>query len=376
MRCNRFAAAVLILICGATARADEASGTWTGYVELRSNYYWERSTRVVAPTVAAEVISPDGIRLRSHYLVDSITSASQAAGLQTDVRFTETRHEVDLGVGREFDLGDFQLDVGAIGRTSYEPDYTSVGGTVTSALSLNERVTVLRLNATFTHDTIGKILRGADRAEGGSDLSDRGTVGELDSFVLSIGITQVLAPTWTLDVGYDFGVLTGFQNNPYRQASVQGIPLDEQHPSERLRHTLSARLSWYLRPTHTALQALQRLYVDSWDILALTPELRVYQEIGAATVLRLRYRYYTQARSFFYQPAYPSTQEYFTADPKMSPFHSHQLGAQVVVGLTALEDTPLEFASEATIDLTYDMIWNTNRYGDGVIAQASLRVPF
>lgn len=67
---------VLLLGVSLTARADRASGTWTGSVETRGNYYWERSTRVVAPTVAVNLDSPDGVQLHADYLVDVITSAS------------------------------------------------------------------------------------------------------------------------------------------------------------------------------------------------------------------------------------------------------------------------------------------------------------
>jgi hypothetical protein len=47
---------------GAPLAADEASGTWTGEVTVQGNYYWETSTRVVAP----EVGCGDDARWRGH----------------------------------------------------------------------------------------------------------------------------------------------------------------------------------------------------------------------------------------------------------------------------------------------------------------------
>src|SRR5690606_28360550 len=44
----------------AAVDADAASGTYTGSVSLRGNYYWERSTRVIAPAIAMGVESPRG----------------------------------------------------------------------------------------------------------------------------------------------------------------------------------------------------------------------------------------------------------------------------------------------------------------------------
>ena len=43
------ALAAMLALPGEPARADELTGTWTGNVELRGNYWWERSTRVIAP---------------------------------------------------------------------------------------------------------------------------------------------------------------------------------------------------------------------------------------------------------------------------------------------------------------------------------------
>jgi len=370
---------VSLLAVPGAAHADPASGTWTGAAELRGNYYWERSTRVVAPALNLELSSPSGVRLHGDYLVDTITSASQAAGAIIDVRFREIRHDVGGGLGYELDLGGAQLDLGLSSRYSHEPDYRSLSGTLTSALSLNDRATVLRLSLTLLRDDVGKILRGMDRTGPmGRDLSDRGQQGELHSTVLSLSVEQLLSPVVTAQVGYDLGVLHGLLSSPYRQGSVEGVLSDETHPDRRVRHTLFGRLALYSRPTHTAFHLMYRAYMDSWDIAAISPEVRIYQEIGPFTVLRLRHRYYTQTRAFFYRPVdqYTEPAEYFTADPKMSEFHSHLLGVQIRLGFGFLDDSALAFLREASFDLSFDYIWNTNRYGNGVISQVGLRVPF
>src|SRR5688500_16897296 len=68
----------MTIVLATMARADEASGTWTGEVELRGNYYWETSTRVVAPEARIRLESPVGVRVDAGYLLDAITSASIA----------------------------------------------------------------------------------------------------------------------------------------------------------------------------------------------------------------------------------------------------------------------------------------------------------
>ena len=114
-----------------SARADEASGTWTGEIEGRANYYWERSTRVflvgppgdplVLPTVAAQVTAPNGLRVHANYLVDVITAidttpASQIAQLtlwawveRQDARATAPRERRSTDL-REGMAGRVRLD--------------------------------------------------------------------------------------------------------------------------------------------------------------------------------------------------------------------------------------------------------------------------
>lgn len=348
-------------------------------MELRGNYYWERSTRVVAPEVEVEVESPDGVRLHAGYLVDTITSASLGAGARTDNRFTELRHDVRAGGGYEFDLGEQQLDLALTGRYGYEPDYTSTGATLAGRLSMNERSTVLTLGVTYIHDVVGKKLRGADRVgDDGRDLSDRGRQGDLDAFVLNAGVEQALGPRLTVAAGYDLGLLHGYQHNPYRAVSIAGAQVDERHPDARGRHNVHARLAYYHAETGTAFHALHRAYIDTWDIAALTPEARIYQEIGDLFMVRLRYRYYTQTRAFFQRPGgdYQLTDEYVTADPKMSEFHTHLLGTMLLLHLGFLERSPLEFAWQSTLSLTFEYLWTTSASGNAVLAQAALRVPF
>ncbi|RLB51112.1 MAG: hypothetical protein DRJ42_17490 [Deltaproteobacteria bacterium] len=372
------ALAALVACLPVMAAADESSGTWTGNVEARGNYYWETSTRVLAPEISVNVESPGGVRLNGHYLLDSITSASIASGALTDVRFNEIRHDFGFGTGHEFDLGEAQLDLSVNGRYSQEPDYSSLAGTVSTSLSLADRATVLRFNFTAFHDEVGKILRGNDTSSpDGGDLSNRGKQGDLNGMVMSFLWSQALTPRLTLDVGYDLGLLSGYLQNPYRAVVVDSVLLSEVHPDQRTRHTVHGRLGYFFKPTDTAFHLIYRAYMDNWDIAALTPEVRVYQEIGSLVLLRGRYRYYTQTRSFFQSnQGYSGSDEFWTADPKMTEFESHLVGGLIVVRLEFLERSILDFAWNATVEVGLEYIWRTNSFGNGVIGQVGLNVPF
>lgn len=366
---------VLLLLVTGPATADRSTGTWTGALELRGNYYWEESTRVVAPSLDLTLEAPNGVLLNGHYLLDTITSASVAAGARVDVGFREVRHDVSLGAGYEFDLGEPQLLIVLTGRQSREPDYTSTGGTVAASLALDERATTLGLSATVIHDDIGQRFRGGTGPGGGAAFDEN-----LNGFVLHGGWAQVLSPTTRFTLDYDFGLLKGFLSNAYRGVRLggTGMPVPEVHPDRRLRHTVTGRIAQYIPATGSAVHLVYRAYMDSWDIAALTPEVRFYQELGAFTVLRFRYRYYTQTESFFYEDIYNEGDniEFVTLDPKMSRFHSHLFGGRLLLDFDFLASTSLEALRRSSLELSFQYIWNTNSFGNGVISQVALRVPF
>lgn len=372
-------ACVLVPVDG--ARADEASGTWTGHLELRGNYYWETSTRVIAPEVRARVTSPDGIDVSAGYLVDAITSASIAAGVVQDIRFTEVRHQGNVGVGRELDLGDAQLRLDLTGRMSHEPDYLATGLNLTSTLSWNERATSLTAYLGYIHDDVGAVIRSGAAPTTGTDgrnLSDRGRVGQLEGINTGLSLYQVISPVAWISVSYDLIHNWGFLANPYRSVMVEGVLRPEVHPDARTRQALSGRLAYFFEPTRTAFHLMYRSYLDGWDIGAINPEVRVYQEIGPSITLRARYRYYQQTRSFFFRSPdqYRGEDPFVTADPKMSAFESHMFGLRALVALDVLRNTPLEFVSGGHFDMSFDYLLQTSRFGNGVLAQVGLDVPF
>jgi hypothetical protein len=358
-----------------TARADESSGTVTGTVEVIGNYYWERSTRVVAPAVALTLEGPNGGYVQAGYLVDSITSASQAAGVIEDVRFTEIRHQGNLGGGYEFDLGEAQLLLGVSGRVSREPDYLSVGGGISAQLSLAQRTTILRLNLGYVHDEVRRLTVTSDGRMESLTFGDR----SFDALALSVSWEQILSPTTYVEVGYQYGYMDGYLANAYRQVRVGSFFVDENHPGTRRRHTVMGHLAHYVRKSRTGLHLFYRAYLDNWDIGALTPEARVYQALARFAQLRVRYRYYRQTRSFFYAEDYGAMgpdDGFVTNDPKMSAFHSHLLGFQFGLQMAFLERTALDAFRRAWLDLSFEYLWQTSRFGNAVIAQASFRVPF
>ncbi len=362
-----------------TVRADEASGRWTGQVSLWGNYYWETSTRVEAPGASFRLSSPEGIDVRGDYLLDAITSASIAAGVSTDRRFTEIRNQGSLGVGHEFDLGSEQLRLDVSGRVSVEPDYVATGVTLSGVLSMAERCSLLGFSLGYIHDDVGAVIQGGGSA--GAALSNRGRVGQLEGVQASLFFSQILTATSVLTVGYDLVHNNGFLQNAYRQVPIAGgQPAPEHHPDMRTRHSFYGRLAWIVPESDTAFHLMYRVYVDDWGIGALTPEVRVYQGITNLVTLRLRYRYYNQLHAFFAPPigGYLSTMDslYVTADQKMGEFENHLVGFHLLMQLHFLAETPLNFLDQGRFVLSFDYYLQGSRFGNGVIAQAGVEVPF
>ena len=363
--------AAWLVLSGGAARADEASGDWSGALEGRGNYFWERSTRVIVPEGRIDLEAPNGIRMNAEYLVDVISSASIGQGVTEDGVLTELRHGVGAGVGKELSIGDgTQLDLALRGTYSTEDDYTSFIYGFDTALSLDQRNTKLMLGATVVSDEI----------EANNDPMFH---GQLDGLTVSLGVERVVNRTLTVSAAYQLAHLDGYLGNAYlRVVFENGAPLRESPPKTRTRHNASAHAAFFIPVTDTTLHLGYRAYIDSWDMVALTPEVRVCEQLGD-TVLSVSYRFYIQTRAEFAEEdgRYAGSSDTDAAvdttnDPKLLAMRSHTLGLMLEHQLGFLEGTPLDFASEATIDLRVDRYWSSNTFGNGIIATAGGRLPF
>jgi hypothetical protein len=347
------------------AEADEATGTWTGSVEGRGNYYWERSTRVVVPAFQVRANSPAGLHLGAGYLVDVITSASIAqTGGGEDAAFTELRHGVSALVGQTFDLGSSELELNLSGVYSTEPDYTSYVYGLESSLTFNQKATRVSLSLSRVQDDVRSNVNAA-------------LGGPLDGFTVGTGIEQTVNDVTVASLSYQFGYLDGYLGNPYRSV-LRPAPVAESPPETRARHSLTARVSWALPQTSTALHVLLSGYSDSWEVRALSPELQLYQQLGSDFILRPHYRFYAQTAAWFESGgAYAADWTGPTTnDPKLTEFTTHTLGLSVEYRLSFLAHSVFDFAKQSTLDLSFSRYWSTNTFGDGIIGTFGGRLLF
>jgi hypothetical protein len=369
---------------------------------LRGNYWRDRNTRVIQPEADLSKEFSTGTTVGAHYLLDAITSASVAAGVQSDQPFTELRNEFGLRLGQR---------LGSIGRIqgsysySSESDYWAHLATLGAAVDLAQRNTTLAATFAYGHDNVGQRM-------GPTAFS---MLGSLDTFVFIAGLTQLLSPHALMNVGLDVGVIgfgdksNGFQANPYRTVLLGGSPSREFVPFQRIRFSVSLALQIALPVGLRWMRAITfrpyyRYYQDDWGVVSHTPELRTYVPLGPIE-LRFTGRYYTQTHSSFWReqfglPAYINTvgdpmgssgafctdcrdekmrtMRFYTADPKLSAFSDFYFEVRLQLKLAFLQKLS-RWASEGLLDLSYGHVFESGyartAFGDAETAGVQLIFP-
>lgn len=372
------AAAVLAAVCfglgpGRGPRAARADGT----LSMRGVYYKERATRVMQPMLdAAFEVGERGL-VTGHLLVDAITSASASAGAVDTEPFTENRYEAGAGYAHQLT----GAKIGADLKYSSEPDYKSLYIGARGELELAQKNTVLGLGGGLGRDTIsGGPASGLAQLmliceEGGSERPEC----DLDTYSVFASASQILSRTAVIGVSADLALMRGYQSNPYRSAIVGAGTsvgtLRERHPTERNRYAAAAFARYHVRPTQTTLVGAYRFYSDNWKVRAHTPEVRAVQEIGRAVDATVRYRFHDQTKqAFFYEERYDMEQPYLSDDVKLSKFTTHTVEGKVGI-LGELFGLPERWAG-ARLEAIFQYVVQNNRFGNAIVAHASLTIPF
>ena len=124
------------------------------------------------------------------------------------------------------------------------------------------------------------------------------------------------------------GHFSGYQNNPYLRADVDGVLLVGQVPDLRTRQTVSARLRQAL-PADTYLEADYRHYFDDWQVKSNTVAVGVSHHFGAEVLMNLGFRWYDQTGAYFWAPQYTGSPQYYTADFRLDTFTSNNYSGRV-----------------------------------------------
>jgi hypothetical protein len=374
VRCT--AGLALLVIAGGNARGADQ-------VTIRGAYYREPSTRVIQPVVEIQKDLPHGFDLDAHYLVDAITSASAAAGTGKDTIFTETRNQVGLAVGKNWDRTRATLAY----RYSAESDYWShgVGGSLSQRAWGDTATLALSLGTSL--DSMSS--RGRTPACAGS-----GTSCSLSSYFLGLSYAQVLSPVAVAQISAETAFLDGFQGNLYRSVPNFGY---EVPPNRRERNAVGVGLAYYFPASSTGLQLRYRYYwdfypgtsevrYDPWKLRAQTIEGRVYQRLTRNLEARVLYRYHIQNQAAFWcdvtanadcYQMMASPVPYQSSDPKLGPVRTHYPEVKLVWEAESLQVVPFfRWFAAGAFEISYGYYMQNDSFGNAHVLQAGYTMPY
>ncbi len=341
---------------------------------------------VETPSVHGTVANPTaGWSAGGQYLVDVVSAASVDIVSTASRNWTEVRQEGN--VDGAYKPGNF--GVAANGSVSSEPDYLSwaAGGTLTQDL-LSKNLT-LQIGYGHGHDVAGRT---------GTPFSVFSRVLDRDAF--KAGATLVLDPSTVGSLLADVNLENGDPSKPYRYIPLfapgtfvpRGAPIElvnslrvsarplEQLPLSRQRNALTARLSH--RFHRATLRLEERLYADSWAMLATTSDVRFLFDLGARVETGPHGRVHVQSAASFWERAYtlgpgfdfPAIR---TGDRELGPLFNVTAGWTLDIALGGRTDPHswvLGFHLNATSTQYLDDLYVTQRVSalGGVALEAGL----
>jgi len=352
---RRFSSSLALVAVAAIMSSLNASRHWAQNNELNIQFHGFQDTRgvtVLSPTVDLTQDFTERTSLRLAYGLDAISAASDSCVRCHHDGANSHRQVVGLSATRKY--GDLKLTVG--GAYSTENFYRATTGLTSVSRDLAAGNTTVAGGFSFSlnQPTLHPQPVSENQYQTGAFAS----------------LTQTLSKTTIAQAGYEVGHMSGYLNNPFLRAEVNGELVLGQVPDARTRQTLSARLRQAL-PSDTYLEADYRHYLDDWQVTSNTLNIGGSHHFSPTLLLNLGYRRYDQTGAFFWAPSYTGDPEYYTADFRLEPFASNNY-------LGRVEITPKGqwwWLPEGTaLTVQYERYHANNGFHSGIVS-TGLRVP-
>jgi hypothetical protein len=324
---------------------------------------------VVTPSIAIGIENTNGASLHATYLVDVVSGASVDIVSTASSRWKEVRQAGTVSAA--YKPHDFGVAVGT--SVSSEPDYLSYGAYATVTKDFDEKNWSLFFGYGFSHDTIGR-------------CGDNGTCTPFSVFSRDLqrgsfngGVDFVIDRESLGSITGDVVVENGDQSKPYRYIAMfspsvaptvpKGASIDlvnqerlperplEQLPLSRRRLALTGRYAHRLDGSTLRLE--ERVYDDSWGLVASSSDARWIFDLGRRFALWPHARFHVQDAVSFWQRAYVSgaapgwnLPEYRTGDRELGPLWTLEGGFGVKWYLGSEAD-PEQWALQWTGDAMY-----------------------
>lgn len=342
-----------------------------------SGYTDTLDVHVLSPAVRASVASPtQGWNVAASYLIDMVTAASPDVVATASRRFSDLRHDVVLGGG--YKPGNFGAQV--YGHYSTEKDYISRTIGLTGIGDFRDKSVTPSLGYALTWNTIGRA---------GTDYD----VFAHDFYVhdFSLASTFLLGPASLFVAGAELQLEDGDQSKPYRyvplfepgvtvpkgaseaEVNARRLPTKplEQLPLDRQRLSLAGRYVQRIGGRST-LRLEERLYRDTWEIMATSTDVRWLVDIRRFRV-GPHLHFHAQTPAKFYRRIYggildadgfASVPAFRTTDRELGPMFGVTLGGTGRVALTSAE-SKVQLGLFASADALYnhylDALYVTDR---------------
>jgi hypothetical protein len=308
-----------------------------------SLYVDDNDVTVVTPSVDMSVSHPlDGWSVNAGYLLDVVSAASVDIVATASPAWIEERHVGSAGFSYKPNEWQGQLSA----SVSREPDYLSLTGGGSLSVELADKHITPLIGYSYSHDTAGR---------SGTPYSIYSLVLERHTAQLSVAFVVNKATLLTLTTDGIFE--NGSQEKPYRWIplfssdtaaqlqpgeSIDSVTqlrigqMNESLPKTRQRYAFTARLAQ--RGDHSTTVLNQRLYADSWGLLASTTDLNHAYDVTNRFFVGPHMRLHVQNGASFYRlgyvgdvgPGAATVPAYRTGDRELSPLLTVTVGGAVL----------------------------------------------
>ncbi len=241
----------------------------------------------------------------------------------------ETRKQGDFKITYEWD----EASLSAGGGISIEDDYESRFGNIGGRLDLNNKLTSLNLDLSYTnsdthavpdHDANSYVWKDSyyyELLDIQKNLSGNlvSINGNRQDWGLHAGVSQVLSKDSLVSADFNYTRSTGYMANPYKTTEFfyvdpakfadngiviadSGKAFIERRPEVRNQWGVGGRYVQHIEPLDASLHLDYRFSGDDWGINAHTFEVDWTQPLSAGWTITPRIRYYSQDAADFYAP--------------------------------------------------------------------------
>lgn len=294
-------------------------------VQVNFNSYFDNfRLNVIYPSVNVSKKIDDNTSITGSYLVDAISSASMKMLLRVDGITSATtnkqggadntpdelRHQVSLGIARNFK----GIDVSADGMYSIEHDYSSKTFATNISIPFAKKNSTVQIGFAGNWDKVFP--------------QNRFWTKDRNTLALNLGLTQILSKNIVSQFDFSFINVNGYMLDGYQVVRIingyQVNFLEPILPDKRIRKAFGVRTNFGITKRTTILLGY-RYYWDTWDIRSHTLDAEYKTHLSDNLNLILSYRQYYQTKAYFFKETYMQPEPLMGVDSKLNSGYTNDI---------------------------------------------------